>query len=84
MEFKYRVEAFPFEEASTPGGEPAPGVVYACDVNGECSVRDLHSEHRKELQEFLNDMGREGWELIQIFPQRAGVVTFWKRVVDRG
>ena len=35
----------------------------------------------ENLSALFNEMGEEGWELVQLFFHQSGIVSFWKRVV---
>jgi hypothetical protein len=81
MQFEYTVELLALEEIRGLGdvAEAAGNIVYACAEDGECTARDLGKEQREHLQGYLNRMGQEGWEMVQLFFVRTGVVIFWKR-----
>jgi hypothetical protein len=81
MQFEYTVELLALEEIRGLGAvaEAASNIVYACAEDGECTVRDLGKEQLEHLQVYLNRMGKEGWEMVELFFVRTGVVIFWKR-----
>lgn len=81
MQFEYTAELLAMEEIRGLGAvaEAASNIVYACAEDGECTVRDLGKEQLEHLQGYLNRMGQEGWEMVQLFFVRTGVVIFWKR-----
>jgi hypothetical protein len=85
MTYEYTIEFFSLQEA---GGRSetsdTPNLVYACGEAGECTIRDLRVEQVEHLQKFLNEMGKERWELVQIFFYRIGAVSFWKRSIEEG
>jgi hypothetical protein len=81
MQYEYTVELLALDEIRGQGdvAEPAGNVVYACAEDGECTIHDLGKEQLEHFQGYLNRMGLEGWELIQLFFVKTGVVIFWKR-----
>jgi hypothetical protein len=83
MTYEYNIEFFSMKltTLTTEVSPEAHGTVYACGEEGECAIRDVREEQIQNLQVFLNDKGREGWELVQILFNRKGAVTFWKRPV---
>lgn len=83
MNFEYRIEFLPLPQLSQEGEASAPptNLVYSCGETGECQVRDMRMEQIERVQDFLNEMGGKGWELVQIFFHRSGAVTFWKRTM---
>ena len=52
---------------------------YFCTSKGECSIDELPKSQVEILVGFLNKRGAEGWELIEIFFGKDGIVAFWKR-----
>ena len=84
MTYEYTIEFFaleprvPTDEASDTGRS----MVYACGETGECAVRDLREEQMDLLQDFLNEMGHKGWELVQVLFNRHGAVSFWKKAIE--
>ncbi len=80
MTYEYTIEFVPLEEgALLDEAHEGKDRVYACAQSGECTIRDLRAEQIEYLQRFLNEMGQEGWELVQIFFYRIGAISFWKR-----
>ena len=55
--------------------------VYFCTDHGECNLNGLPSSQLDRVGDFLNEKGSEGWELVQIFPGKDGIVGFWKREI---
>ena len=56
-------------------------VVYFCSEVGECSVNEVPGDETKVLADILNERGKQGWELVQIFFGKDGAMAFWKRKV---
>ncbi len=79
MKYEYLIEFFSLEWRSGEVSDKPGGTIYACGEAGECTIRDLRKEQVTELQDFMNDMGSKGWELVQILFNRNGAVTFWKK-----
>ena len=84
MTYEYSIEFLPLPQLSqeSESSPPPSNLVYACGETGECQVRDMRMEQIERVQDFLNEMGEKGWELVQIFFHRTGAVTFWKRAID--
>ena len=55
--------------------------MYACRPDGECEIHQMGVEQLDNLSGILNEMGSEGWELIELFFHQSGIVTFWKRAI---
>ncbi len=83
MTYEYTIEFFSMERASTAGETPegAGSKVYECGQEGECTVKDLREEQMDLLQDFMNEMGSKGWELVQVLFNPNGAVSFWKRQI---
>lgn len=83
MHFEYTVELLTLDEMRGLGevAEVASNIIYACAEDGECTPHDLGKEQLEHVEAYLNRMGREGWELVQLFFVRAGAVMFWKRIL---
>lgn len=81
MQFEYTVELLALDEIRGMGNvaEAEDNVVYACAEDGECTVHDLGKEQLEHFQGYLNRMGQEGWEMVQLFFGPTGAVIFWKR-----
>ncbi len=54
-------------------------VVYFCSETGQCSIEEVSKDHTRILTDILNNRGREGWELVQVFFGKDGVMAYWKR-----
>ena len=54
-------------------------LVYFCTDHGSCNLEELPSDQLTTLGDLLNERGQQGWELVQVFLGRDGVVAFWKR-----
>ena len=57
-------------------------LVYFCTDHGKCNLEELPSDQLNTLGDLLNERGERGWELVQVFLGRDGVVAFWKRALN--
>jgi hypothetical protein len=71
--FEYQVSNHP--------GESFQQVVYFCSEAGECSIEEVPADQTRILADILNERGRQGWELVQAFFGKDGIMAFWKRKV---
>ena len=71
--FEYEITKHPADEFEH--------VVYFCTAEGECNYEQLPSDQIKAFENLLNDRGLNGWELVQVFFGKDGVVAFWKRAI---
>jgi hypothetical protein len=79
--FEYKVTAHSIEELREKGVvvDPKINIVFACRSDGSCAVKDLAQEHMEKLARLFNEVGQEGWELVQLVFHSSGIVGFWKR-----
>jgi hypothetical protein len=54
-------------------------MVYFCTDQGECNYEQLAGSQMDTLRDILNERGSEGWELVQLFFGKDGVVCIWRR-----
>lgn len=71
------MEIFEYE-ITTYDQEAFTNVTYLCTEQGKCSYDKIVSE-KQILSNVFNSRGLEGWELIQLFFGKEGVMAFWKR-----
>jgi hypothetical protein len=71
--FKYEITKHPADEFIH--------LVYFCTDEGECDFDQLPSNQTEVLKKILNERGTQGWELVQVFFGKDGVVAFWKRAI---
>ncbi len=57
-------------------------LVYFCSPEGECHLEKVANNQIDVLQNILNEMGSEGWELVQLAFGKGGIVGFWKRKLE--
>ena len=72
-EFEYEITKHPADEFTH--------LVYFCTNEGECTVEQLPSEQTAVLENILNKRGAQGWELVQVFFGKDGLVAIWKRKI---
>jgi|UniRef100_A0A7C4EQS1 hypothetical protein len=66
-------------EITTHGAEEFRQIVYFCTEKGDCTLQDVQGHEVAILAEKLNQRGGDGWELVQIFFGKDGLMAFWKR-----
>lgn len=72
------MKQFEYEISHHPG-EVFKQVVYFCSEAGECSIEDVSADQTRILADILNEKGKQGWELVQVFFGKDGVIALWKR-----
>jgi hypothetical protein len=72
--FEYTITKHPSDEFKQ--------LVYFCTEQGKCNLEEVPSNQLTTLGSLLEERGEEGWELVQVFLGRNGVVAFWKREVS--
>jgi hypothetical protein len=71
--FEYKITKHPAQEFAQ--------LVYFCTEEGQCNYEQLPFDQLKALENILNEMGPDGWEMVQVLFGEDGVVLFWKRAV---
>jgi len=71
-------------EITTHAAEQFRQIVYFCSEKGECSLQEVQRREAEALAEKLNRRGEEGWELVQVFFGKDGLMAFWKREIETG
>jgi hypothetical protein len=71
--FEYEITKHPADEFNR--------LTYFCTESGECKLEEVPDRQVIMLRDFLNEKGSEGWELVQLFFGKDGVVAVWKRIV---
>ena len=74
------MQRFQYEITKHPADEFIH-LVYFCTDEGECDFDQLPSNQTEVLKKILNERGTQGWELVQVFFGKDGVVAFWKRAI---
>jgi len=73
--FEYKISRYPAERFVD--------LAYFCSPTGQCHLEKVANEQTQVLEETLNDMGADGWELVQLAFGKGGIVAFWKRQMDK-
>jgi hypothetical protein len=86
MQFEYKVKIFSMNDLNEKGivVDSENNIVYACRTDGACEIHDVKMEQLDNLSSVLNMMGEEGWELVQLVFHQSGIVSFWKRSIEKG
>lgn len=82
--YEYTIKTFAMDDLEKRGivVHPQNNIVFACQPDGACTVQDVGVDQIARLSVLFNEMGKEGWELIQLFFHASGIVSFWKRRTD--
>lgn len=83
MKYEYRVKIYTSQALEEKGvvTHPHKNIMFACKPEGTCEVHDIGMEQMENLSGLFNEMGEDGWELIQLVFHKSGIVSFWKRGV---
>ena len=73
-QFEYEITKHPADEFTH--------LVYFCTNEGECNVDQVSLNQTEVLKEILNEMGVQGWELVQVFFGKDGIIALWKRTIE--
>jgi hypothetical protein len=81
-QYEYTVRTYSMNQLEERGivVHPENNIVFACRTDGACAVQDVGMEQMERLAGLLDDMGRDGWELVQLVFHTSGIVSFWKRL----
>jgi hypothetical protein len=84
MKFEYTIKLYSMDELKNAGidMEEENNIVYACRTDGACEIHEVQIEQLDNLSGILNDMGSEGWELIELVFHHSGIITFWKKAIE--
>jgi len=74
--YEYRITRHPAEAFRQ--------VAVFCSDDGACKLEDIPDAQTRILTEILNDLGREGWELVQTLFGRGGMLAIWRRKLAAG
>ena len=72
-QFEYQVAKHPANEFSQ--------FVYFCTEEGACKLDQVPSDQTGILTDILNERGASGWELVQTFFGKDGIIIIWKREI---
>jgi hypothetical protein len=86
MNYEYLVKIFSMKELESEGVvvDPEKNIAYACRPDGACEIHEVGEEQIEHLSRLFNKMGKDGWELVQLFFRPLGIVSFWKRPAREG
>jgi hypothetical protein len=54
---------------------------FFCTDQGDCGLEQLPEDQLSILGGILNDIGGQGWELVQLNFGSNGVIAFWKKEI---
>jgi hypothetical protein len=74
------MKRFEYEVTKHPA-ETFTRLAYFCSENGECKYDQLPDDQLNVLTDLLNERGSLGWELVQVFFGKDGLVAFWKKSI---
>ncbi len=69
-------------DITTHAAEEFRQIVYFCSEKGDCSLEEVQGHETEALTERLNQRGELGWELVQVFFGKDGLMALWKREID--
>ncbi len=75
-----RMKRFEYE-ITKHSAESFAQMVYFCTDQGDCKYDQLPSSQIEILSNILNEKGAEGWELVQLFFGKDGVVAIWRKEI---
>ena len=73
--FEYEVVKYPAEAFEK--------LVFFCSEAGECKLDQVPGDQTRILEDTLNEKGQQGWELVQLFFGRDGVIAVWKHKIKK-
>ena len=74
------MKGFEYEITKHPA-EAFKQIIYFCTETGQCSLDEVPVDQTEILAKMLNEKGKQGWELVQIFFGKEGLMAFWKRII---
>ncbi|MGD1995507.1 MAG: hypothetical protein PVH62_01920 [Anaerolineae bacterium] len=57
---------------------PVPPTIY-CDDEGACYFDAGPNPFTQAIEQLLDEVGEEGWELVQVLFRPQQMICFWKR-----
>jgi len=57
-----------------------PPATLFCDVEGSCYFESEPNPFTKAVEDLLNNVGDDGWELVQVAFRSEQLVCFWKKL----
>jgi 5,10-methenyltetrahydromethanopterin hydrogenase len=77
--WEYKVTNHVVEELGQCIESQKSGKVISCDAAGGCMVNDVCKVGTESLAKALNELGKEGWELIMTTYHHGELLCIWKR-----
>lgn len=77
-----KMERFEYD-LTTYSAETFSKLVVFCSENGDCDLAEIPSEEPQRLASIFNERGGKGWELVQLFFGKDGVMAIWKKRLDQ-
>ncbi len=74
------MKRFEYDVTKHPAGQFTQ-MVYFCTDQGECDYDQLPLGQMAALRNILNERGSGGWELVQLFFGKDGVIGIWRREI---
>jgi len=68
-------------QVTTHSAETLKRVVYFCSEKGECGIQEVPGNEANILVDIMNEQGAEGWELVQLFFGKDGILAVWKKPI---
>lgn len=72
------MERFEYEISKHPA-DTFKQLVYFCSEAGECRLEQIPGDQTGILANILNERGDRGWELVEIYFGKDGLMAIWKR-----
>jgi len=80
-DWRYRITVHATDDVLRELSEPveeAPRMMY-CDDEGACYFDDGPNPLTQAIERLLNQVGEEGWELVQVMFRPEQMIGFWKQ-----
>ena len=66
-----------------PPSASSPQVLY-CEADGTCFFDQTPNPYVEAIAELLDELGQDGWILVQVLPRQADMICFWRRLLRKG
>ena len=77
--WEYHVTSHIIKELNKCEEIPEDRKLFSCDEEGKCMVNDVCKIGTTALAFALNELGKEGWELIMTDYHHGELLCIWKR-----
>ena len=77
--WEYHVNSHIIKELNKCEETPEDRKIFSCDDEGKCMVNDVCKIGTTALASALNELGKEGWELIMTNYHHGELLCIWKR-----